>query len=143
MVASVVFLVGLALLLWAIWDLSGFWFEHKATRKRRGSRLVSRLATIRPKAAMTEVTLKDWVLIAIVTVPTAIFTRQPILTIGTGLVLYLTRAFFGKDPMEARLKTMEDNIVWMQTLDLPSSDLEIGVGIANDLGQSSPSRRWG
>ena len=116
MAASVVFLVGLALLLWAIWDLSGIWFEQKDSHKRRGARLVSRLATIRPKAAMTELSAKDWVLIVAVVVPTAIFTRQPILTVGSGLVLYLTRAFFGKDPMEARLKTMEDNIVWMQTL---------------------------
>ena len=31
-------------------------------------------------------------------------------------MLYLTRAFFARDPMEDRLKSMEDNIVWMQTL---------------------------
>ncbi len=116
MVASVIFILGLVFLLFALWELSGIWFEQKDSRKLRSRVLVSRLATIRPKAAMTELALKDWALIIAVVVPTAIFTRQPILTLGAGLVLYLTRAFFGKDPMEARLKTMEDNIVWMQTL---------------------------
>ena len=116
MVASVIFILGLVFLLFALWELSGIWFEQKDSRKLRSKVLVSRLATIRPKAAMTELALKDWALIIAVVVPTAIFTRQPILTLGAGLVLYLTRAFFGKDPMEARLKTMEDNIVWMQTL---------------------------
>ena len=116
MAASVVFILGLLFFLGALWELSGIWFEQKNSKKSRGGALVSRLATIRPKAAMTELALKDWALIVIVVVPTAIFTRQPILTLGAGIVLYLTRAFFGKDPMEARLKTMEDNIVWMQTL---------------------------
>ena len=116
MVASVIFILGLVFLLFALWELSGIWFEQKDSRKLRSKVLVSRLATIRPKAAMAELALKDWALIIAVVVPTAIFTRQPILTIGAGIVLYLTRAFFGKDPMEARLKTMEDNIVWMQTL---------------------------
>jgi hypothetical protein len=116
MVASVIFSLGLVFLLFALWELSGIWFEQKDSRKLRSKVLISRLATIRPKAAMTELALKDWALIIAVVVPTAIFTRQPILTLGAGIVLYLTRAFFGKDPMEARLKTMEDNIVWMQTL---------------------------
>jgi len=116
MVASVIFILGLIFFLWALWELSGIWFEQKDSRRSNRKTFVSNLARIKPKAAMTELGLKDWALIAVVVIPTAIFTRQPILTIGAGLVLYLTRAFFGKDPMEARLKTMEDNIVWMQTL---------------------------
>ena len=116
MVASVIFILGLIFFLWALWELSGIWFEQKDSRRSNRKTFVSNLAKIKPKAAMAELGLKDWALIVIVVVPTAIFTRQPILTLGAGLVLYLTRAFFGKDPMEARLKTMEDNIVWMQTL---------------------------
>ena len=116
MVASVIFILGLIFFLWALWELSGIWFEQKDSRRSNRKTFVSNLVKIKPKAAMAELGLKDWALIVIVVVPTAIFTRQPILTLGAGLVLYLTRAFFGKDPMEARLKTMEDNIVWMQTL---------------------------
>lgn len=116
MLASLLFLVGLLSLLGFLWVFSGLWANQLDLRRKSGYSLVSRLATIKPKSAWAKVTTRDWALITLVAVPTAIFTRQPILTVGSAVILYLTRAFFGKDPMESRLKTMEDNIAWIQTL---------------------------
>lgn len=116
MLASLLFLFGLSALLVFLWVFSRLWLEQRAARRRSGSTPMSRLTTIKPKSAFAKMTARDWVLIILVAVPTAILTRLPVLTIGSAVILYLTRTFFGKDPMEARLKSMEDNITWMQTL---------------------------
>lgn len=116
MTAAVIYLAGLALLLGAIWILSGVWSQQRDTQGKAGSSLVSRLATIKPKTQLSRATPLVWILILSVTAATAIFTRQPVLTLGSGAILYLTWAFFATDPMEERLKSMEDNIAWMQTL---------------------------
>ena len=116
MAPILLFLAGLALLLGAIWSLSGIFFAQKDARRKTGSGFLSRLAVIKPKAASAKVAPRDWILIAAVVAATAIWTRQPVLTLGSGAILYLTRAFFAQDPREERLKSMEDNIVWMQTL---------------------------
>jgi hypothetical protein len=114
--AAVIFALGLASLLSFIWRASGLWFDQKDARRSRDQGLISRLAQVKPRSALTQVSTKDWLLITGVSLGTALFTRQPVLTVGSGVVLYMTRAFFGTDPMESRIKTMEENIAWMQTL---------------------------
>jgi hypothetical protein len=114
--AAVIFALGLASLLSFIWRASGLWCEQKDARRSRDQGLISRLAQVKPRSALAQVSTKDWLLIAGVSLGTALFTRQPVLTVGSGVVLYMTRAFFGTDPMESRIKTMEENIAWMQTL---------------------------
>ncbi len=116
MLAAVIFALGLASLLSFIWRASGLWFDQKDARRSRDQGLISRLAQVKPRSALTQVSTKDWLLITGVSLGTALFTRQPVLTVGSGVVLYMTRAFFGTDPMESRIKTMEENIAWMQTL---------------------------
>ena len=103
MLAIPLFLTGLALLLGAIWSLSGIFFAQKDARRKTGSGFLSRLAVIKPKAASAKVAPRDWILIIAVVAATAVWTRQPVLSVGAGAVLYLTRAFFARDPMEDRL----------------------------------------
>ena len=116
MLAIVILFLGLAFLLAFVWRASGLWFDQRDARKKHDQSLVSRLVQVKPKSALARLTSKDWLLIAGVALGTALFTRQPVLTVGSIVVLYMTRAFFGLDPMESRIKTMEENIAWMQTL---------------------------
>lgn len=115
-ISAVMFLLGLGCVLAFIWHASEIWFDQKAMRRKRNTDLVSRLAQVKPKSALTQLGPKDWLMIAAISGGTALLTRQPVLTIGSAVIIYMTRAFFGVDPMEGRIKTMEENIAWMQTL---------------------------
>jgi len=114
--------IGLAGVLGFVWMSSGIWLDQATTRRLRKNELgrrpelVSSLARVKPRSLLSRITGKNWALIALVAAVTALFTRQPVLTVGSAVVLYFTAAFFGTDPMEDRIKTMEQNIAWVQTL---------------------------
>lgn len=122
MLADALMVMGLAGVLGFVWLASGAWLDRVGARRRRtadiGRRpeLVSSLARVKPRSLLSRITSKNWALIALIAAATALFTRQPVLTVGSAVVLYFTAAFFGTDPMEDRIKTMEQNIAWVQTL---------------------------
>ncbi len=114
--AIYLYLGGLLLLLAGLWGVADLWNEYLKKRRSTKGELVVNMTRARTKSALAKMTMKDWILILGVAIATGIFTHQPVLTLGSAVILYLTRAFFGKDPMETRVLTMEANIAWMQTL---------------------------
>jgi hypothetical protein len=110
------YLVGLVCLLAGLWEVTGIWVEYMKKRRSSKADLIGNVTRTKARAATMRVTTKDWMFILVVSGATAIFTHQPILTVGSAVILYLTRAFFGRDPVEARVVSMEANIIWMQTL---------------------------
>ena len=114
--AIYLYLGGLLVLLGGLWGVADLWGQYLVKRRSTKGELVANMTRAKARSAIARMTLKDWALILGVGAGAAIFTHQPVLTVGSAVILYLTRAFFGKDPMEARVVSMEANITWIQTL---------------------------
>ncbi len=113
---AIAMLLGLLCVLGALADLTNVWLERRDARKARAPALVSRLAMVKPDVGAAKVPVQVWVLAVLAAIVTELWTHQIVLAIGGGAVLYMTRLFFGTDPMEGRLASMESNIAWMQNL---------------------------
>ncbi len=114
--AIYLYLAGLLLVLAGLWGVADLWSAYLQQRRSASRQLVANITRAKTRSALAKMNSKDWIFILGVAIVTAVVTHQPVLTIGAAVILYLTRAFFGKDPMEARVVTMEANITWMQTL---------------------------
>ena len=122
MLTEIIIGAGIAGLAFFAWTASGAWFDRRDMEKRRKAELglqsepLSRLTRVKPRSLASQIQGKHWAMIALTSGATAILSKQPVLVVGSAVVIYLTIAFFGTDPMEGRIKTMEDNIAWVQTL---------------------------
>jgi len=107
---------GVLLLLGGVWGAMELWGTLFAAQKSVNEDSLANLSKTKASKPWGKVAGKDWVFIIVVAAATAAFTQNIVMTIGGGVVIFLTRAFFGTDPMEKQVETMEANIAWMQTL---------------------------
>ena len=111
-----VFVIGLMLVLAALWYLSDIILERRRDSKDERASLVSSLTSVKQKTTLTKISVKSWIFIGVATLIAGYLTRQVVITLGTGATIYFTLLYFGKDPMEQRVDTMTENIAWLQTL---------------------------
>ncbi|MHB1731857.1 MAG: hypothetical protein ACYCU8_00115 [Ferrimicrobium acidiphilum] len=107
---------GVLLLLGGIWGAMELWGDLFKSQKSVAEDSLASLSRTKVATPWAKVAGKDWIFIIVVAVLTAVLTRNPVMTIGGAVIMFLTRAFFGRDPMELQVETMEANIAWMQTL---------------------------
>jgi hypothetical protein len=114
--AIYLYAAGLLLVLAGLWSVADLWTAARERRRSVSKQLVANITRAKTPSALAQITAKDWSFILGITLLTAVLTHQPVMTIGAAIILYLTRAFFGADPMEARVTSTEANITWMAAL---------------------------
>jgi hypothetical protein len=114
--AIFIYAAGFLLLLGGIWGAMEMWGILFASQKSVSEDSLANLSKTKASKPWGRVAGKDWVFIVVVAAATAALTQNLVMTIGGGVVIFLTRAFFGTDPMEAQAESMAANIAWIQTL---------------------------
>lgn len=107
---------GVLLLLGGIWSAMELWSGIFKSQKTVAEDSLASLSRTKVTTPWGKLSSKDWIFIVVVALLTGVLTQSPIMTIGGVTIMFLTRAFFGRDPMELQVETMEANIAWMQTL---------------------------
>jgi hypothetical protein len=107
---------GVLLLLGGVWGAMRLWGDLSKSQKSATEDSLATLSRTKSATPWGKLATKDWAFIAVVAVATAVLTQNPVMTVGGAVIMFLTRAFFGTDPMEKQVETMEANIAWMQTL---------------------------